>query len=415
MKVSIHFSLAPGKSSDLPIRMRVSYEGIRLDIRTGLVCPPGKWAGERMKSGCVNRYGESASDINSALSEQEALVLRILRKYDLDGSIPSTSTLKREFDSSIGRKVHDDNSGDTISDLFKKFLKSSSATSWSHGTSRQRISFSSVLSSYSISNKRVSSLSVEDMDDMLKEMIGNGLENQTIKSYISSFKTCLRWARKAGLYDGNIPEVFTPRLKGIGHKDVYYLEWSEVERIFNADLPIYREAAARDAFCLCCATGLRISDCLALKWSNVRLNADTPALCLIAQKTKKQTIIELNKWSMEVLRRRYELRDSDYVFRPMHYCMHLYHLRSVAKRVNLDRIVRVMSFSGTKDGEEYKPIYEVIASHWGRHTFIVRALSLGIAPTTIMAWTGHSSYESMKPYIAVVDQTKKDSMMLFDK
>ena len=46
--------------------------------------------------------------------------------------------------------------------------------------------------------------------------------------------------------------------------------------------------------------------------------------------------------------------------------------------------------------------------------FIVNALSLGIPPSVVMKWTGHSDYKAMKPYIDIVDSIKAESMTKFN-
>ena len=40
---------------------------------------------------------------------------------------------------------------------------------------------------------------------------------------------------------------------------------------------------------------------------------------------------------------------------------------------------------------------------------------LGIAPSVVMKWTGHSDYKSMQPYIDIADEAKKTAMDLFNK
>ena len=49
-----------------------------------------------------------------------------------------------------------------------------------------------------------------------------------------------------------------------------------------------------------------------------------------------------------------------------------------------------------------------------RRTFIVHALSLGIAPDVVMKWTGHADYKAMRPYIDIVDSIKAESMTKFN-
>lgn len=56
-----------------------------------------------------------------------------------------------------------------------------------------------------------------------------------------------------------------------------------------------------------------------------------------------------------------------------------------------------------------------MTSHVGRKTFICNSLMLGIPPQIVMKWTGHSDYAAMKPYIAIADSVKSDTMAKFDE
>jgi len=40
---------------------------------------------------------------------------------------------------------------------------------------------------------------------------------------------------------------------------------------------------------------------------------------------------------------------------------------------------------------------------------------MGITPSVVMKWTGHSDYKAMKPYIDIVDSIKASSMAKFDE
>ena len=59
---------------------------------------------------------------------------------------------------------------------------------------------------------------------------------------------------------------------------------------------------------------------------------------------------------------------------------------------------------------------KVAKTHLGApaRTAIVNALSLGIPPSVVMKWTGHSDYNAMKPYIDIVDSIKAESMTKFN-
>lgn len=73
-----------------------------------------------------------------------------------------------------------------------------------------------------------------------------------------------------------------------------------------------------------------------------------------------------------------------------------------------------MSYKGNERFDEVYPKHQLIGTHAGRRTFICTALSLNIPPDVIMKWTGHRSYKSMTPYIAIADKTKAEAMARFN-
>ena len=102
------------------------------------------------------------------------------------------------------------------------------------------------------------------------------------------------------------------------------------------------------------------------------------------------------------------------VLPPVHNAVLNKYLKDIGEICEVNTIITKTHYEGTKRIEESKPKYEFITSHTGRKTFICLALSMGIPPTTVMAWSGHESYEDMKPYIRITDQAKADAMAKFD-
>lgn len=51
---------------------------------------------------------------------------------------------------------------------------------------------------------------------------------------------------------------------------------------------------------------------------------------------------------------------------------------------------------------------------WSEDVYLY-SLMLGIPPQIVMKWTGHSDYAAMKPYIAIADSVKSDTMAKFDE
>jgi len=417
MKVSIRFSLAQGSAVDRPIRIRVGYAGYRLELRSGYVCPADKWDADsmRMRSGTTNRYHESAATINRELSKQEAAISDILSRFELDGVVPEPSVLKEEFNVRVGRSSRSSGGSCSLVDAFTMYLTSPSVVIETN-TIGSYVTVQNRLKDFDFADKALDDLNSDDLMEFVSELWLEGLENQSVSLYLTRIRTILRFAKDRRLYSGSLHLEFKPRLKGLGKKDVHYLEWEEFERILYAPLTNALQIATRDAFCFCCATGLRVGDCASLKWSDVHLSCETPHISLVAKKTTKPTIIELNKYSRAIIDRQLRLGiDLDGpVFPPVSMRTRNYELQQIARTAGIEGKVRELSFSGTRVTEVLVDKADAISTHWGRHTFIVRALSIGISPAVVMQWTGHASFESLKPYVAIADSARRSSMDLFN-
>lgn len=77
--------------------------------------------------------------------------------------------------------------------------------------------------------------------------------------------------------------------------------------------------------------------------------------------------------------------------------------------------VNTTCYRGQRRIDTTQPKWKLITTHAGRRTFICNSLMLGIPPDVVMKWTGHSDYKSMKPYIAISDEAKKEAMKRFDE
>lgn len=89
-------------------------------------------------------------------------------------------------------------------------------------------------------------------------------------------------------------------------------------------------------------------------------------------------------------------------------------LKRLSKRAGINGMVSKNLYG--LDGRRTKRVekWELMSSHVARKTFVVSALRLGIPAEVIMEWTGHSNYQTMKPYVEIVDELKAESMNKFD-
>lgn len=368
-----------------------------------------------MKAGTSNRYRESASTINRQLSNMESVLSELLARFELDGVSPSPAELKEAFGLKMGRSVKKTEESINLDQAIAMYLSEPSLNLTS-ATVRGYITAQNRFRESGLADLSLTEITESDLSNFISELWAEGLENQTAQLYVSKISTILRYAKSKGLYNGTLHDTFKPKFKGLMKKDLYYLEWSEFESMLYLQFTSPIRTAVRDAFCFCCATGLRVSDCSELRWSNVHLDCDVPHISLIAKKTTKPTVIELNNYARALIDRQLPnaaLPDG-YVFPPVKFRTRNFELPLIAKAAGIQGKVRKLSFIGNKVTAEMVDKADAISTHWGRHTFIVHALSLGISPTIVMQWTGHASFESLKPYIAICDQAKKSSMDLFN-
>ena len=223
------------------------------------------------------------------------------------------------------------------------------------------------------------------------------------------------WARRKGYYNGNADEEFKPRLKGTdgSHKDIIYLTLEELRQLREFQIPSQKNylSHTRDVFLFCCYTSLRYSDVLSLKKSDIQGNA----IHIVTQKTTDGLIIELNTKAREILNKYTSCNlPNDAALPVISNQKYNVYLKELGQLAGLDAKTRIVYYWGNQRFDEYYPKYALMTSHCARRTFVVTALQLGIPVEVIIRWTGHSDYDAMKPYVAIVDELKRKEMNKFD-
>jgi integrase len=194
---------------------------------------------------------------------------------------------------------------------------------------------------------------------------------------------------------------------------VIYLEWEELMHLYDFAFPPERAdlSAVRDVFCFCCFTGLRYSDVVKLRHSDVKENH----ISVVTQKTADGLIIELNNYSRAILEKyKNHTSDNDNALPVMRLKKMNGYLRDMGELAGIDAPQRIVYFKGSNRHEEVYKKHELLTTHCGRRTFIVNSLRLGVPAEVIMSWTGHSDYKAMKPYIKIVDKLKQSEMDKFN-
>lgn len=140
--------------------------------------------------------------------------------------------------------------------------------------------------------------------------------------------------------------------------------------------------ATRRMFLFSCLTGLRYSDCIALKWSQVE---DTPTCCRLVFRQKKTGAIEylsINEQAREYMGARQE--DNVFPF-------------VITTTLN-DRLQRWAKDAGLR---------KHISFHCARHTFATMMLSLGTDLFVVSRLLGHKSISTTQIYAHILDEEKR--------
>lgn len=411
---------------EVAIRLRVSWAGLRCDLRSGYVIAPAKWdaVNSCVKLGSKNSYRQTAGEINRALIRQASTIEEILTRYELEhsGKAPTVAEFKALFDVAEGRAKEapeeEAPKAPGFFEVFDKFTAEMGLTNtWTPATFTKFRAIKKHLESWR-ADVSLEGFDKADFASWVSYLQTTAkLLNTTVAKNVGFLRWFLRWAAANGYYTGQAHENYRPRFKGLDCKEVIFLTWEELQHFltfkFSPSVPSLPQV--RDVFCFCCFTGLRYSDAAKLRRSDLHLEAKPPYMSVVTKKTTDRLRIELNKYALVILERYADVGfPGDRALPVISNQKMNEHLHDAAEAAGLDEPVNIVSYAGNLRQEKVVPKYEVITTHAGRRTFVVNALRLGIPPAVVMEWTGHSDFKAMKPYIKIVDESKAENMERFN-
>lgn len=400
-------------NGECQIRMRIRWNGNVLQFNCGYTTDEKKWdAGNgRCKKGAYNKKGVAAADINKELNRMEELANDVFKSFEVKGEMPLLAEYKEEYNRANKRSVGVEEKGRTFEGCFLEFVSTqSSVNGWSDGT----------LFKFRTLKKHLlgccPGLSMDDFSEtffvrFIEFLLNDlGQQNTSVQKYWKMLKWFLGWADKQGHIRNKDYLEFKPRLRTVSDREVVYLTWDELMRVYGLQFPEGKKylERTRDVFCFQCFTSLRYSDVRKLK----REDIDGNVVKVVTAKTGDTVRIELNKYSRAILEK--YAGDIRPLPVPSNQKMNQW-IKEVCFLAGIDQPITCVYYKGAKRMEEVKPKYMLVGTHTGRRTFICNALSMGIPATTVMEWTGHSDYKAMKPYIKVADSEKARAMSLFDE
>ena len=395
MKYGIRYDTVPAKNGRVSLRIRVSWCSVRVSAVIASADP------SRIDL-AAGRSKEPA--VSSTMKRIEGRIATLFSECDLSGTAPT----KTEVMAAIKGRETAPKALTPITAHMERFIAvEGRRNDWTEGTVKKWRTLVRNITGYN------ASLSLADLNEatvagLVAYLERIGHRNSTIKKELALLRWFVNWCVREHLCEELPPSLLRPKVKSADSaKQVIYLEWSEVLRLQDLDLGS-GHALVRDIFVFQCATGLRWSDAVKLRRDDIY----NDAIHIVTAKTSDSLTIELNATSRAILAR---YNASGKVFPPISGQKANQYLKDLCRWAEIDTPINIVYYRGARRIEEPHPKWELVTTHCGRRTFVVRALRLGIPAEVVMRWTGHSNYNAMKPYIAIVDELKRESMAKFDQ
>ena len=449
IKRNIAFKLRVyGKESNLfQIRIRTTYNGQRLDLKTGCqINDREAWneAEQLVNDWYVGPKGETAQAINNELRNVKDQMDTAYKYFEATDQIPTLDQLQKKYEERLngtvpqkpveGPKKELKPKEKTFWEYYSLFLsEEGEKNSWTPATYekmdalkvdlnafKSSISFSDITESWLTGfvvylrdskklrtpRKKKGEREEYDHEDV------TGLRNSTIEKKLGYFRWFLNWATEKGYNTNKAYKTFRPTLKQTQRK-VIYLTKEELAKVRSLELVgdnAYLDPV-RDVFLFCCFSGLRHSDANNLRRSDIK--GDHIEITTV--KTADSISIELNDITKAILEKYKDVPFTDNKALPnlTNQAMNR-DIKDLCKLAGINEEIRITTYKGSTRTDSVYQKWEKVGTHTGRRTFIVNALSLGISPSIVMKWTGHSDYKAMKPYIDIVDSAKAKSMTKFN-
>jgi integrase len=414
-----------GYKPDGKLRIRVRYSDKVVNFNLGYRVELAKWEPDAQRCISGTSHGAkklSAKGINSEIQKAEDAISDMFKAYELRKLIPTADMVRADFNSKMDRSTKVLKAEKSFFDYFDEFVaQKGQENNWKRPTYQKFNAVRSHLKAYDeqLTFEKLTETGLNNYIIFLRDK--KDMRNSTLLKQLAFLKWFLKWATGRGHNTNLAYSTFNPKMSKVERK-VIFLNWSELMTVYNFDFNKTDEPLTpdnikalervRDVFCFCCFTSLRYSDVQNLKRSDIKNDEFT----ITTVKTSDALTIELNNYSRAILQ-----KYADEVY-PGNKALPVIsnqkmndHLKDLGRICGLVEPIAQTYYKGSTRIDEVYPKYELLGTHAGRRTFICNALALGIAPQTVMKWTGHADYKSMKPYIDIADAEKKKAMNLFNR
>lgn len=206
------------------------------------------------------------------------------------------------------------------------------------------------------------------------------LKTNTINLYFQKISCVLRNAYNENLFDIRILKRVKRQKKDVTRKN--FLTIRELKRLYNTEIP-NKHTNIRNMFLFSAACGLRYSDVVNLKWSNIKKNNTHTYIEYHQQKTDTNELLPLSQTALNIIKSIKRIGNN--IFQ-----------KETEPTVN----------TTLKQWCKKARIKKNISFHTARHTFCVLLLTSDVPIYTTQRLMCHSDINSTKEYADILNSTK---------
>lgn len=393
------------------IRIRVSCQGDREDLYTGIIVPKSKWDNkrQRVKQGCKVRNIEYFV-FNDNLDEMEDWLAKYVNDLYLRKSQISLSELKSQFNAKFKAPI-----GSQSEEFFYLLNQYIEQTEVSHSWGKEyRMEWRRVAESLKEykPNLRFTDLTHAVLTGYLV-FLSSTMYNDKINKNLQKLREFVKWAKSKRYPVHEDFFAFYPKLKETV-KDVQYIEADELQNIIDLEIEKWSTMdVVRDLFVFQCFTALRFGDLKNLRKDDISFNNDDGRyyIKLFTQKDKDIINFPLASYAVDIYLKYKDFEyDDGKMFPVSSNPKYNLHLKTLGKMANLKGYWTSCRFRLDEKEEEKTPRTSLKA-HVPRRTFVSLALNAGVSDELVAQITSHSDVQAMKPYIQL---TKKGKALVID-
>jgi site-specific recombinase XerD len=394
-KITVLYYLRKSKvnaQAQMPIYQRITINGQRFDVSTGLFVEENKWSSEASK---MKGNSEEARLINGRLDMMRAIVYETEKKLFMNQIEITFESFKNEYQ---GKKERERMLVPIFQEHNRK-IKELVGQEYAPGTLERYETSLKHTKAFLLWKYNLTDINIEKIDHAFIMEYEFYLRserkcaNNTAVKYIKNFHKIINQCLANGWLNKDPFSNYKAKVKEVVRE---FLSEAEIEQMINKEFVSERLELVRDIFIFSCFTGLAYIDVKQLTLDNIALGIDGDKwIFKNRQKTDTASKIPLLPMAQEII--------DKYADDPV--CKNERRLLPILSNQKMNAYLKEIA--------DVCKIKKELTFHIARHTFATTVtLSNGVPLETVSKMLGHTSLKTTQHYAKILDKKISEDMMI---